>query len=406
MMNTRAPKTEKRSDVLVIGGGPSGLRVAGRLAARGLDVRVLEKKAAVGRNVVCTGIIGKDVFARFGLDPGSIIQEIRDVRLVSPFGTVLMYTHPRPFACVVDRETFDTGIAAAAESAGAAVSLGARVDDLTIERGGVRARAGTKEDGLSCYSAAMAVIACGVDIGLQKRAGLGYPRDFLQGAQAEVPARAGEPTTIFVGRNVAPGAFAWSVPAGDKARVGLLTKSDPTSLLRSLLRKTGAPGASCHRDEGEVRIRRKAIAQGLLPRTAGDRVLSVGEAAGQIKTTTGGGISYGLLCADLAAEAILQCFDRSSFGAEALAGYEAAWRKAIQKEIVIGYTTRRMCSRLSDRQVQSLFHLAQTDGIIPIIRETADFDWHSGLIAALLQRLSFMKHFRTVREAIAKNVLS
>ncbi|MGZ4886536.1 MAG: FAD-dependent monooxygenase, partial [Candidatus Aminicenantales bacterium] len=105
MTNTRAPKTAKRSDVLVIGGGPSGLRVAGRLAARGLDVRVLEKKAAVGRNVVCTGIIGKDVFARFGLDPCSIIQEIRDVRLVSPFGTSLTYSHPRPFACVVDRET-------------------------------------------------------------------------------------------------------------------------------------------------------------------------------------------------------------------------------------------------------------------------------------------------------------
>ena len=406
MTKARAPKTEKRSDVLVIGGGPSGLRVAGLLAGKGLGVRVLEKKWAIGRNVVCTGIIGKDVFARFGLDPGSIIQEIRDVRLVSPFGTNLTYSHPRPFACVVDRETFDAGIAAAAESAGAAVSLGARVEDLTIEPGGVRAMVGTREEGVVCYSAAMAVIACGVDIGLQKKAGLGYPRDFLQGAQAEVPSRGGDLTTIFIGRNVAPGAFAWSVPAGDRARVGLLTKNDPTSLLRSLLRKTGAPEASCDRDGGEVRIRRKAIAQGLLPRTTGDRVLSVGEAAGQIKTTTGGGISYGLLCADFAAEAILECFDRSSFGAGALAGYEAAWRKAIQKEIVIGYTTRRMCSRLSDRQVQGLFHLAQTDGIIPIIRETADFDWHSGLIAALLQRLSFMKHFRTVRDRIAKNVLS
>ncbi len=406
MTNTRATKTGKRSDVLVIGGGPSGLRVAGRLAGGGLDVRVLEKKAAIGRNVVCTGIIGKDVFARFGLDPSSVIQEIRDVRLVSPFGTSLTYSHPRPFACVVDRETFDAGIAAAADSAGAALSLGSRVEDLTIGPGGVRARVATKEDGVVCYSAAMAVIACGVDTGLQKRAGLGYPRDFLQGAQAEVPVRAGELTTIFIGRSVAPGAFAWSVPAGDKARVGLLTKSDPTSLLRSLLGKTGAPGASSERDGVEVRIRRKAIAQGLLPKTTGDRILSVGEAAGQVKTTTGGGISYGLLCADLAAEAVLECFGRSSFGTAALAGYEAAWRKAIQREIVIGYTTRKMCSRLSDRQVQGLFHLAQTDGIIPIIRETADFDWHSGLIAALLQRLSFMRHFRTVRDSIAKNVLS
>jgi len=72
-----ALKTEKRKDVLVIGGGPSGLRLAARLAEKGLDVLVLEKKARVGVNVVCTGIVGKEVFASFGLNPGSVIQEIR-----------------------------------------------------------------------------------------------------------------------------------------------------------------------------------------------------------------------------------------------------------------------------------------------------------------------------------------
>jgi len=404
MTDKRTRRMEKRSDVLVIGGGPSGLRVAGRLAGKGLDVRVLEKKAAVGQNVVCTGIVGKEAFGRFGLDSGPVIQEICDVRLVSPFGTSLSYRHPRPFACVVDREKFDAAIAAAAVSAGAVVSLESRVDDLVIEPGGVRAKVKTDGDGEAWHSAAMAVIACGVDNGLQKKAGLSYPRDFLQGAQAEVPARGGEPTTIFVGRRVAPGAFAWSVPAGDKARVGLLTRKDPKVLLQSLLGTIGADAGAG--PAGEVQIRRKAIAQGLLARTAGDRVLSVGEAAGQVKTTTGGGISYGLFCADLAAEAILGCFDRSSFSAAALAGYESGWRKALQREITVGYYTRRMCARLSDGQVEGLFHLAQTDGIMPIIRETADFDWHSGLIAALLQRLSFMKYFRTMKDSIGNGSFS
>jgi digeranylgeranylglycerophospholipid reductase len=402
-MDKRAMRTEKRFDVLVIGGGPSGLRLAGQLAAKGLDVRVLEKKAGIGQNVVCTGIVGREVFENFGLDAGSVIREIRDVRLVSPSGTVLTYRHPRPFACVVDREKFDAGIAASAVSAGGVLSLESRVDDLSVEPGGVHVTVRTNDCGEVRYSAAMAVIASGVDYGLQKKAGLGYPRDFLKGAQAELPLRENDLTTIFVGRSVAPGAFAWSVPAGERARVGLLTKKDPKALFQKFL---GTIGGSGNEPSAEVQVRTKAVAQGLVARTTGDRVLSVGEAAGQIKTTTGGGISYGLLCADLAAETILRCFERSSFGAAALAGYEARWRKAIQREIVIGYHTRKMCSRLSDSQVESLFHLAQTDGIFPIIRETADFDWHSGLIFALLQRLSFMRYFRTVKDTIGRAGLS
>jgi flavin-dependent dehydrogenase len=180
--------------------------------------------------------------------------------------------------------------------------------------------------------------------------------------------------------------------------VGLLTRKDPKLLLRKLLLARGGG-----RDEtGDIPVRTRAVAQGLVSRTAGDRILSVGEAAGQIKTTTGGGISYGLLCADLAAETLLECFRRSSFGAEALAAYEHRWRRAVQKEILVGYYTRRMCSRLSDSRVEDLFHLAQTDGIIPIIRETADFDRHCDLIFALLERLSFMKYFRSVKDGAGK----
>jgi len=394
----------KRADVIVIGAGPSGLRAAGRLAAAGLDVRVLEKKSRVGANVVCTGIVGQEVFDEFGLDRRSVIEELQTVRLVSPQATVLTYEHPRPFACVVDREKFDSALAAAAKAAGAAVACDARVDDIDVGRGGVEVTVRDGDGGVSRQAAAVAVLATGVDFGLQKKLGLATPRDFLNGAQVEASLPGRGTTTLFFGRDVAPGAFAWSVPAGEgKARVGLLTKKDPKACLRKLLdaQFDGRPGMG-----EEVPIRTKPVAQGLLSGTFGDRVLAVGEAAGQTKTTTGGGISYGLTCADLAADVILECFGRSSFGAADLAEYERRWKGLLKKEIVVGQYTRRMCARLSDGRIESLFHLAQTDGIVPIIREKADFDWHSGLIFALLQRLSFMKYFRDVKDRLGPVGLS
>jgi len=386
----------KKADVIVVGAGPSGLRTAARLAAAGLEVRVLEKKPRVGASVVCTGIVGKEVFDDFGLDRGSIVEEIRRVRLVSPRATELVYEHPRPFACVVDRERFDGALAEAAAQAGAAVACDVRVEDIAVGPDAVTVTVRDGDGAVRRESAAVAVLATGVDFGLQKKTGLSSPRDFLKGAQVECAFPGADMATLFFGRDVAPGAFAWSVPSGGgRARIGLLTQKDPKACLRRLLERSFG-GANVVSEQSGIRT--KPVAQGLLARTCGDRVLAVGEAAGQTKTTTGGGISYGLACADLAADVIGECFGRSSFGPADLAAYERRWKALLQKEILVGQYTRRMCARLSDGRIESLFQLARTDGIVPIIRDKADFDWHSGLIFALLQRLSFMKVFRDVKD--------
>ena len=394
----------KKADVIVVGAGPSGLRTAARLAGAGLDVRVLEKKTRVGTGVLCTGIVGKELFDDFGLDRGPVIEDLRRVRLVSPFDTELVYEHPRPFACVVDRERFDGALAASAAAAGAEIDCDVRVEDISVGRDGVEVKVLDGGGDASRETAAVAVLATGIDFGLQKRIGLSSPRDFLKGAQVECAVPDADMTTLFFGRDVAPGAFAWSVPAGPgRARVGLLTEKDPRACLRTLLDRSFGRARVTAEVGG---IRTKPVAQGLLARTFGDRVLAVGEAAGQTKTTTGGGISYGLACADLAAEVIQECFDRSSFGAADLAPYERRWKGLLQKEILVGHYTRRMCARLSDGRIESLFQLARTDGIVPIIRDKAVFDRHSGLIFALLQRLSFMKFFREVKDGLGPMSLS
>lgn len=394
-----------KADVIIVGAGPSGLRAAARLAGAGLDVRVLERKPRVGTGVVCTGIIGREVFDDHGLDRGSVVGEVRRVRLVSPQATEFIYEHPRPFACVVDRERFDGDLGRSAAKAGAAVVCGVRVEDISVGRDGVEITVEGADHAVRRERAAAAVLATGVDFALQKRIGLSSPRDFLRGAQVERPVPDSDMTTLFFGRDVAPGAFAWSVPAGPgRARIGLLTQKDPMGCLGRLLDRhfDGAGPA----EGGPWPIRTRPVAQGLLPRTCGDRVLAVGEAAGQTKTTTGGGISYGLACADLAADVLVDCFGRGAFGAADLAAYDRRWKALLQKEILVGQYTRRMCARLSDGRIESLFQLARTDGIVPIIRDKADFDRHSGLIFALLQRLSFMNVFREVRDRLGSGSLS
>jgi len=135
----------------------------------------------------------------------------------------------------------------------------------------------------------------------------------------------------------------------------------------------------------------RPIAQGLVSGTYGDSVISVGEAAGQVKTTTGGGVYYGLLCSEIAAHVILEAFRQNSFSAHTLSSYEELWQMKIGNEIRIGYYVRKIYSRLTDRQIEQLFGIVKSNGILGFVGKRMKFDWHSNLLLSLIQMTPIRK---------------
>jgi flavin-dependent dehydrogenase len=124
---------------------------------------------------------------------------------------------------------------------------------------------------------------------------------------------------------------------------------------------------------------------GPLGRTYGDRVLAIGDAAGLVKPTTGGGIYYSLLSARWAAESLAGAFAGGDLSATALAGYEETWRSHLGAEIATGMWFRRLAARLGPADVDALTELALTDGLVPIVRQSARFNWHRELILQSLR---------------------
>ncbi len=376
---------KKLHDVIIVGGGPGGLHTASLLAKEGVDVLVLERKEKLGESVICTGIIGDEAFTKFNLPEETIVRELQTVELISPFKTKLVYCHPKPFAFVVDRALFDKGLAKRAERNGAVIKTGTDVLDINVLKKRVEVTSHYSGKNTSKHYAKICVLATGIDICLSRKLGLGFPRRFINGIQVELSTSQDVPPSLVVGNSVSPGGFAWMIPLKEnRIKAGLLTEKEPGPYLLNLVKEYFA---DYFQKININLIQQKPVAQELVSKIFAERMLIVGEAAGQVKTTTGGGIFYALLGSVYASDIILRNLHENKFGANAFFDYQRLCRNNLHKEIHWGYMTRKFCSRLTDQQIESLFTLARVDGIFPLIKEKGNFDWHSDLLFTLFKHV-------------------
>ena len=77
-----------------------------------------------------------------------------------------------------------------------------------------------------------------------------------------------------------------------------------------------------------ARPRQKILPLAPISRTYGDRLLAIGDAAGLVKPTTGGGIYYSLVSAALAAETLADAVSRNDLSARRLRRVRAAMARA------------------------------------------------------------------------------
>lgn len=180
------------------------------------------------------------------------------------------------------------------------------------------------------------------------------------------------------------------------ARVGLMSRRQPGLYLRKLLAALRAQGkiASTETEPAYGGIPLKP-----LPRTYGRRVIAVGDAAGQVKPTTGGGIYYGLLCAEIAADDLHRALEDDDLSARRLAGYERAWKRKLGWELRVGYWARKLFERLSDAQIDRLFEMVKANGIDEALLKEKDlsFDWHGRAILSLLKHKVVSKAMDVMR---------
>jgi digeranylgeranylglycerophospholipid reductase len=326
--------------------------------------------------------VSKEAFSRYDLPQEAIVGRLKEADLFSRDGISIPYSHPEESVVVVDRHIFDKILGETATKNGTELFLNTKVSSLSVNENYVRADLKTREGEMAAF-AQICVIATGVKYNLQSSLGLGRPKKIIKGIQVEINSTDLVKLRIYWGRRFSNGFFAWAIPLIDgRTRVGVMTEGNAieglTNTLSQIANKTN-PWTEISR------AKRRGIGFGTIKRSYSDRIIVVGEAAGQIKTTTGGGIYFGLIGAELASDTIKKAFQRASFKAGTLSAYERNWKKMLGWEITFGEYFHKFYSKLDDESLDELFAAAKRDNLLSFIANNGKFDWHRKTIIQIMR---------------------
>jgi digeranylgeranylglycerophospholipid reductase len=383
-------------DAIVVGGGPTGSFAALNLAKLGAKVTVFEEHEAIGIPSHCAGHLSIRSLRNLGLYPlpGKIVENtFSQANFFSPTGFKFSVHLAKPVTCSVNRAAFDKHIADKAEAAGARYCLNSRVQSLLMEDGfvkGVNVKHGNEAESVP---AKIVVDAEGIASRLLRQTGLAglNGERLVHAVEAEVENVKDvdlNAVEVFLGKNYATGFYAWLMPKFDgTAKVGLATnKGNPKEFLQRLMLKH--PVASKQLSNAKITCIafHPITLGGPISKAYSDGFLAVGDAASQVKPTTGGGVVFGLACARIAAEVADEAVRRNDVSSSFLALYQKRCTDALGFDFGVMLRVRRFLDSLSDEKVDEVLRFCARIGLDKTLENAEEIDFQGQAFLKLLTK--------------------
>jgi geranylgeranyl reductase family protein len=357
-------------------------------------VALCEEHGEIGVPPHCTGHISLTGIRRLKLNlPKEVFEnEIKAAVFHSPSGYRFSIRFASPVTCVVNRTLFDRHLAEMAADAGVSTLKNARAESLLVERGFFKGVVIKQERKIKKLTSKIVIDAEGVSSSLLKRAGLPSldPSKVISGVQAEVDKVGGieeDTVEVFLSNKYASGFFAWIVPKHDgTAKLGLGTVSgNPRDCLNSFIRHNLIASQRLKHSHIRSLAYHPIPLGGPISRTFHSGLLVVGDAASQVKPTTGGGIVMGLTCAKIAGKVAAYAVHYRDSSAFFLSEYERRWRKEIGFDMMAMKRIRMTLNNLTDRQLDRLVALCTRVGLDETLKHVEDIDFQGTSLVGIVK---------------------
>lgn len=266
-------------DLHIIGAGPAGTLSALSSIENNLNPVISEEHSKAGLPTNCSGLLSKsglDSLSEF-IDYKKFIQNNFNGAVIDFSGVKLNIENEKTVAHVIDRASFDQELASNAEKQGAKINYNERINGNFYSNNIIGA------DGPLSHVASYFNFSK-----IEK---------FVSSAQTTVKYSVQDPRKVYLyySNSLFPGFFGWVIPKNEEyAEIGCgsVLPNNPKKGFESFLKK--------------LEIIPEKISYSLIPiksreytsKSSGNmNVILVGDAAGQTKATTGGGVIFGGNCA-------------------------------------------------------------------------------------------------------------
>lgn len=346
--------------ISIIGAGPAGSYLAYLLAKQGKEVTLIEEHKDIGNPIQCTGIVTGSI-ERFVKLPNNIIANRCSKVIVSSKNSNIKIDTDE---IVLWRNKFDEFMADRASKQGAKILTNNQFISLS-GKNSIRIR-DKKNSKLKEISSDIVIGADGHSSAVAKAIGSANSKFYI-GMQARVKLKTGINAFETHFGSDFPSFFGWVVPESkDVARLGLAAFKNTKDYFYKFLKKRTGRSKILSWQSGIIPIYNpKQTLQK-------NKIYLIGDAASQVKATTGGGIIPSLK----AAHTLCDCIINNK-------NYNKEFKNRSGKELLLHLKIRNALNKFSDKDYDYLLKLMSQERVKKVLKKY-DRDMPIPLVANLL----------------------
>lgn len=372
-------------DLAIIGASLAGNYLAYLLSKTDLKVVVIEEHSEIGLPFQCAGIVSQKLAQLIDLPKEIVLNRVKIAKIVSPSGKYIQLSgEEQPY--IVDRVALDKLFyEKIKDNKNITYFLGERFKhfEYFVEKKQKYVLIETSKRKLRVKM----LIGCDGPLSLVAKS-FGIKNRIIYGAQIRIKAHFNQNEAVMHFDPNWKELFGWIVPEGESNifRVGLASAKKTNENFKTFLIRLNLEINQKIDQQGGI------IPYGIMNKLAFDNALLVGDSAGQVKATTGGGIVMLLIAARFAAQCVQKCFKTTNFSKKFIKKhYEQKCSISIGKQIKLHFIVSQIFETFSGRDLETFFQIVKTSKVEQLISLYADMDFPKSLIIRLLKNSMVFK---------------
>lgn len=361
-------------DVIIVGAGPIGSTLAYKLASKNIKTCIIDKKKEIGIPLQCAGILSEKILTLNNLPEDVILNKVKGAYLHSPNKT-LKVNKEKTAAYIIDRVKYDQYLLKRAENNKVTIKTNETVQKVNTEKGIVHT---DKNE----FKGKIIIGADGANSKLSKQ--IQNEIKYYCATQFLVKIEKDENldyVDVYTKSNYFPG-FIWKIPLkNNQYRIGMFTDKkfkDEKTILKEFISNNFKNSEILEEYYAHIPIYNKNI------KLVENRLALVGDAATQVKPTTGGGLILGFKAVNILEEIIEKTLKKED--TQLLTEYEKLFKKQYNKELKTQLKVQKTLQLLSDDDLDYFFVKIKEKNIEQLINEYGEMDKQSTLVKQIIKK--------------------